>query len=249
MAFTLITTEKGLQALQVIKTGRKPKHHATEKQENTKLTYPYFKQQVPKELIDTSNPDYLYPTEWVGWISQSKTIFVQVAYPILPDDFESYEETEIQGQLSYKVFVSEDDYAGIDVRRANLVKLVKPSTEGSNWVAAGAEITPSLPKSNFEQSENNEQVGLTWMNQVEIDFQTLQHLQYACEDCPKDLNWYGTACFLAQQVAEKALTGGICFFSGSDVNGLNRFKSHRLHQRIMALKPYKKYLVKTTSKN
>ena len=191
------------------------------------LTYPYFKHSVPDFLINKrSSEDILYPTEWVGLhykrttkTSQTEFTFVQVAYPIFLEKPEASSHLLVK---QYKVFLSEDDYEGRIVDSLELRRL-ESTVQGE-----------SGRRQLEHQSQPDKDYGRVWMEQVDIDFKILEDLFERCESHP-ELNLYATICFLAQQVAEKALTGGIIYFIGDKVENFNLRKDHNLSERVNAL--------------
>lgn len=75
-------------------------------EEKQPLTYPNFRQTVPKDLIHKNNDGDFFPTEWVGLKTESATVFVQI-----PEKAECI------------VFSSDSDCEGQNVARSKLVRL------------------------------------------------------------------------------------------------------------------------------
>lgn len=197
---------------------------------------------------------------------QTKITFVQVAYAILPENFASEESTSTQVK-QYKVFVKENDYEGTKiVDRSELVRLGSEDQPGatSGWKAASSntvsgggsepvrresEDQPEQARLKLEhQSRPDQELGNKWMKQVNVDTKILQDLLKKClpqnsqskssmpTSPPK---MYATLCFLAQQVAEKAMTAAIIYFIGSEVDNFSLFRGHNLLERVNILQ-YKK---------
>ena len=70
--------------------------------------------------------------------------------------------------------------------------------------------------------------GRRWVEQAKTDFNVLCSIH----DWVSDTNGYGYVCFMAHQVAEKALKGGIYVFCGMDDRGL---RDHKLGRHAHAL--------------
>lgn len=179
------------------------------------LSYPYFERAVPEPLINNASKDALYPTEWVGLrAAKSRAFtFVQMAYQI----FDTV-SIETLSMIRYRVFLKEDDCEGQIVSSSDLIKLQSGS-------GSGEELKQSLP---------DKELGRTWLTQVDADYSVLEYIH---EESPShsELKLHATICFLAQQVAEKAMTGGIIFFIGDQVD-FGLFKDHTLKQRVEALR-------------
>ncbi len=156
------------------------------------------------QLIKTEgNVSRLYPTEWVGRkttaATHTKFTFVQVAY-------------KVKNLEEYRVFSKANDYEGEDVNSSDLIQL------GACRIRACGDSAFPQSEPEFKQSEPNKDLGSAWMKQVDVDFKILKHLHlYKLE-----LNEYATICFLAQQVAEKAMTAAIIFFIGDQVENIYR---------------------------
>ncbi len=182
----------------------------------------------------------------MGLKKESTTIFVQVAYPILP------------GKKEYNIFLSDSDSdcEGCTVARSDLisleseyydVSLVSMAQAGSSTSilveSAGLDTEIAVnktesgrlhvkrSKSKFSQSRPDPEQGCIWMEQVDADYKILDNLNKQCRADP-ELKLCATVCYLAQQVAEKAMTGGIIYCCG-DKAELYR---HSLINRFYALR-------------
>ncbi len=206
--------------------------------ETKKCPTSFFEQEVPEHLIiPDCKDDILFPTEWVG-LRRNKVIFVQVAYPIIPPDgFKTVSfDIFLWKDLKYKVFQKIDDIEGERVSRMELVKL-NESSLSLNYVGASSKTIqlactlelqtyPYPEGSSSERPKPNKNKGLIWMQQADVDFEILQHLFQNCKEY-----WVGTICFLAQQVAEKALKSGLIYFD-SDQKGYlkKKYSASWLHK-------------------
>ncbi len=83
--------------------------------------------------------------------------------------------------------------------------MVQGESTEANTTAAGSGTLVSVPTSTLPKPNKVE--GQLWMKQANLDFEILQYLFEHCKESTNS-KWFGTICFLAQQVAEKALKSG-----------------------------------------
>ncbi len=89
--------------------------------------------------------------------------------------------------------------------------------------------TTSSPFTSFnERMQRRPEEGWRWVKQAEVDFQVLSGIHETLNITKR----YGHVCFMAHQVAEKALKGGVYALCGMDGGGL---KDHELYRHACAL--------------
>ena len=95
--------------------------------------------------------------------------------------------------------------------------------------------TPKRTKSDYfpfdkQENERKPDEGRRWVNQASTEFKILQHSYKQADLC----SGYGYVCFLAHQVAEKSLKGGVYALCGMDGRSINDH-DHNLSRHAYAL--------------
>ena len=79
--------------------------------------------------LDQDIDNIFYPTEWVGYEDQENhIIFVQIGYPILPDEHADF-ETIPKLQMQYVIYTRTDDLEGTTVSVLDLLKFIRGKTK------------------------------------------------------------------------------------------------------------------------
>ena len=134
--------------------------------------------------------------EQVGYKDEEgNLIFAQVIHPVVAEDGGSC-SSEDPTCMRYKICASENDEEGIEVSALDLCKIPQEKRAMTGKILALTE----------EESKPNPEEGKRWVKQAEVEFRALKVLLKEVSSQP-DLSC--TVCFMAHQVAEKALKGGI----------------------------------------
>lgn len=211
-----------------IPQGGHPKGTATAPTTETE-EFPRFCE-VPKhwQRFMTKCTERMHPSQWAGYRRNRKMVFVQVAYAL-------WAHPEDEMPAKYRVYLSENDYTGKEVKSSLLFNFTKEQfiaagsreqTEGSVQTAESAEVEISgeeifaltKPKPNREE-------GLRYIEQAKVDLMAAKSL------AEQERNFSYMACFLCQQVAEKALEGLVLARCGKFKRSIDH-SWHLLKQRI-----------------
>ena len=128
---------------------------------------------------------------------EGNLIFAQVIHPVVAKQGGSC-SIEDPTCMRYKICANEDDEEGIEVSALNLCKITQEKRAMAREVLAPA-------KEESDRKPNPEE-GKRWLKQAEVEFRALEVL---LKEVPTQPEFSCTVCFMAHQVAEKALKGGM----------------------------------------
>ena len=161
------------------------------------------------------------PKEQVGYEDEKgNLIFAQVIHPVVAEHGGSC-SSEDPTCMRYKICASEDDEEGMEVSALDLCKIPQEKR-----AMTGKILALTKEESKVVRKPNPEE-GKRWVKQAEVEFRALKVLLKEVQTQP-DLSC--TVCFMAHQVAERALKGGMygkCGFY---------YATHDLHPLVNELK-------------
>ena len=163
---------------------------------------------IPESLhhcLDQNISNLFQPEEQVGYKDRDGNfILARVIYPVVAEQGDSC-SSEGPTCMRYKICASEDDEKGIEVSALDLCKI--PQAMARKILATTEEGSKVVSKPNPEE-------GKRWLKQAEVEFRALKVLLKEVQTQPK---FSCTVCFMAHQVAERALKGGILMKCGSNL--------------------------------
>ena len=163
---------------------------------------------IPESLhhcLDQNISNLFQPEEQVGYKDrEGNFIFARVIYPVVAEQGGSC-SSEDPACMRYKICASEDDEEGIEVSALDLCKIPQ--------AMAGKVLVPAEEGSKVVSKPNPEE-GKRWLKQAEVEFRALKVLLKEVQTQPE---FSCTVCFMAHQVAERALKGGILMKCGSNL--------------------------------
>ena len=150
--------------------------------------------------LDQNISNLFGPKEQVGYKDrEGNFIFAQVIHPVVAEDGGSC-SSEDPTCMRYKICASEDDEEGIEVSALDLCKIPQEKR-----AMAGKILAPAEEESKVVRKPNPEE-GKRWVKQAEVEFIALKVL---LKEVPTQPELSCTVCFMAHQVAERALKGGM----------------------------------------
>ena len=158
--------------------------------------------------LDQNISNLFDPKEQVGYKDrEGNFIFARVIHPVVAEHGGSC-SSEDPTCMRYKICASEDDEEGIEVSALDLCKIPQEKI-----TMAGKILAPAEEESEVVRKPNPEE-GKRWVKQAEVEFRALKVL---LKEVPTQPKLSCTVCFMAHQVAERALKGGILMKCGSNL--------------------------------
>ena len=159
---------------------------------------------IPESLhhfLDQSISNLFHPKEQVGYKDrEGNLIFAQVIHLVVAEDGGSC-SSEDPTCMRYKICASEDDEETIEVSALDLCKITQEKR------TMGREVLAPTEEENKVVRKPNPEEGKRWVKQAEVEFIALEVL---LKEVSTQSKVSCTVCFMAHQVAEKALKGGMC---------------------------------------